>query len=241
MSMLDVLKVGEYALDKERFTLVHAHQRRDSTGRKRRIEYLCDTCGTAYVTKLRDEMMKAFPWLCRGCRTKKLWQQPEYRSAIMSGVTDELRHFRRHQRSLTSKKMWADSNKREMISIKLRARDAAVYSKARRTMRHAVVKQHWLTGIELVCVGSYEIAFVEWCNVNHIDFDWQIPHRMPDGRTYIVDALIKTGEYAGIWIEIKGYMSTVGFQKWEWFHTVHPLTSQLWTQKRLEELGIIKR
>jgi hypothetical protein len=98
--------------------------------------------------------------------------------------------------------------------------------------------QHWRTGEELVCVGSYETAFIEWCNVNCIDFDWQIPHRMPDGRMYIIDALIKSGANAGVWVEIKGYMSGVGLQKWTWFHAEHPNDSQLWTLTRLKELGI---
>lgn len=238
MSVLEVLKIGEYSLNKKLFTLTHESQRRGSLGRKRRIEYPCDTCGTTYVTKLRDEVVKTFPWLCRGCRTKMLWKQPEYRSAIMNGVTDELRQFRRCQRALISKRMWADPVKRASISAKLREREASVYSRARRSMRRAVVLQHWLTGSELICVGSYEVAFVAWCNENHIDFDWQVPHKMPNGRTYIVDALIKTGDYAGTWVEIKGYMSRIGQQKWDWFHAEHPLTSQLWTQERLGELGI---
>jgi hypothetical protein len=239
MSMPAALKISEYVLDRDQFTLTHANQRRDSSGRKRRIEFPCDVCGTVYVTKLRDEIRKEFPWLCRGCRTKKLWEQSEYRAAIMNGVTDELRQFRRSQRSSLSKQMWNDPDKHAVLSAKLRQRDPSVYSKARRAMRRSVLMRHWKTGEEITCVGSYEAAFVNWCNLNKIDFDWQLPHKMPDGRTYIVDAYIKTGEYAGMWVEVKGYMSSVGREKWEWFHVAHPTTSQLWTQERLKQLEII--
>src|SRR3990167_9978058 len=84
-----------------------------------------------------------------------------------------------------------------------------VLSKVMRTRRHASKRFHWKTRQELICVGSYEAAFVIWCAMHQIDFDWQIAHRMPDGRTYIVDAFIKDGTYAKTWIEIKGWMTAV--------------------------------
>lgn len=234
-----MLMTEEYTLDKQAFTLIHANQRKDSTGRKRRIEYPCDTCGDLYVTKLRDEMAKDAPWLCRSCRTRASWKLNTYRERIMSGITDGLRELRRKQCSATSLKMWADPDKRNEISMKLRARDASVYSTARRVMRRSVMRKHWLTHVELVCVGSYEVAFVDWCNTKQIDFDWQIPHRMPDGRLYIIDAFIKGGVYANTWVEIKGYMTTIGRQKWEWFHAEHSNDSQLWMQVRLREIGVL--
>lgn len=97
---------------------------------------------------------------------------------------------------------------------------------------------HWKTGEELNCIASYEVAFVNWCNTNLIDFDWQIPHKMPDGRTYVVDAYIKDGEFANIWVEIKGWMTPISKQKWEWFHSECP-NSELWNLPRLKELEIL--
>lgn len=234
----DLLQVGEYTLDKTQFTLTHAEHRR-GTGRKLRIEYPCDACSKLYVTKLRDEILKEHPWICRSCRTARYWQTPEYRQALEAGVTDKLRELRRIRRAETSKKMWADPEYRARMITALRARDPAVYSKGRSVMRKSSVTLHWVSGEEIVCVGTYERAFVDWCNRNQIDFDWQIPHKMPDGRTYIVDAFVKSGEYAGQWIEIKGYMSEIGQEKWSWFHGKHPHDSQLWNLPRLEELGIL--
>lgn len=111
--------------------------------------------------------------------------------------------------------------------------------------RLSTIFKHWKTGKELGCVGGYELAFVNWCNHFRIDFDWQIPFvtavLTPQGKrsTYYVDAFIKDGEFAGTFIELKGiFRQEVSRQKWEWFHAEHP-NSELWTQSRLEELGIL--
>lgn len=113
-----------------------------------------------------------------------------------------------------------------------------IRSKANKKRRISCVINHWKTQEELVCVGSYEQAFVEWCNKNEIDFDWQISHKMPDGRVYIIDAFIKTGEFANTWVEIKGWLNGIGLEKWKWFHSEHPNDSQLWNLKRLKNNGV---
>jgi len=100
------------------------------------------------------------------------------------------------------------------------------------------VLKHWKTLDELVCEASYEVAFVNWCNHNQIDFDWQIPQKMPDGRVYFVDAFIKSGEFSDLWIEIKGYMTPTALEKWLWFSNNHS-NSQLWLKERLVQLGIL--
>ena len=99
---------------------------------------------------------------------------------------------------------------------------------------------HWKTSEELTCMSSYEVAFVEWCAKNQIDFEWQVKHIMPDGRAYFVDARILTGKFADTWIEIKGWMHPSGQKKWEWFHSLH-LRSELWTKDILQRLGILNR
>lgn len=115
-----------------------------------------------------------------------------------------------------------------------------VLSKINRKRRFSYVLCHWKTQEELICVGSYEKAFIEWCNANQIDFDWQIAHKMPDGRVYIIDAYIKSGEFANTWVEIKGYMTERSRQKWEWFHANHPNDSQLWNRQNLKKMRLIK-
>ncbi len=114
-----------------------------------------------------------------------------------------------------------------------------ILSKNMRSRRQSRVLIHWKTRQELTCVASYEVAFVNWCNYNNVDFDWQIPHKMPGDKIYHIDARIKDGEFANTWIEIKGYMIGIGKFKWEWFHAMHPENSQLWNRQRLEEIGIL--
>lgn len=106
---------------------------------------------------------------------------------------------------------------------------------------------HWKTNETLVCRASYEVAFVTWCNLHKIDFDWQIRFKTPfktekgNDSYYFVDAHIKTGLFANIFIEIKGlWRGTISRMKWDWFHELHH-NSELWDQKRLEGLKILKR
>lgn len=127
----------------------------------------------------------------------------------------------------------------EKLGVNYPLQNPEVFKKAQRSRAIRVTFSHWKTQEELVCIGSYERAFVQWCNTNEIDFDWQIPHKMPDGRVYIIDAFIKTGEFANTWIEIKGWLTETGKEKWEWFLSEHPDDSQLWTKSRLEELRIL--
>lgn len=103
-----LLKLGSYELDKENFTLKHDKQRRDSSGRKRRIEYACDACNCVYTTYLQFERKKKFPWLCASCRRKEEWKTLDYRNALIAGITDETRNKHRDDLSRRSKQMWAD-------------------------------------------------------------------------------------------------------------------------------------
>lgn len=239
-----LFRIGEYTLDKTTLTLQHLHQRKDSSGRKRRFEYPCDDCGKIYVTKIKDEIGKQLPWICRSCRCKKEWQDPHYREAILAGFTEKTREALRECGKRNMHKMWNDPVKRAELCAKGKARDPECYARAARSSKRSNTKIHWKTGQELVCVGGYELAFVNWANANFIDFDWQIPHIMENGRKYIIDAFIKTGEFANTWIEIKGTWNRqnghIGREKWEAFHTKYT-NSALWMQPDLENLGILVR
>jgi len=122
----------------------------------------------------------------------------------------------------------------------LQNRDVMI--RALRSGKKLKIVKHWKTSNELICSASYEFAFVNWCNINQIDFDWQIPHKMPDGRTYIIDAFIKDGEHANTWIEIKGrFIGDKSRQKWEWFNSLHRTCSQLWTLDVLINAGVLTK
>lgn len=127
----------------------------------------------------------------------------------------------------------------ERFGVEYPLQNVEIHKRAARARAKSSRMIHWRTQEELVCIGSYERAFVEWCNKNEIDFDWQIPHKMPDGRTYIVDAFIKTGEFANTWIEIKGWLRQDKRNKWDWFHSTNPTNSQLWMKPQLKSIGIL--
>jgi len=129
------------------------------------------------------------------------------------------------------------------FGVEYPCQNSMIQCKASKKRNNSTILFHWLTKEELVCVGSYEVAFVTWCNMNEIDFDWQIsfmtPILTPKGNTsvYIIDAFVKSGEFANTWIEIKG--REIKLEKWKWFHSVYPCDSQLWNFSRLKELGIL--
>ncbi len=117
--------------------------------------------------------------------------------------------------------------------------------KMSKSRNNSSIIKHWKTNEDLVCTASYEIAFVNWCNKNEIDFDWQILFETSiltkngNKSIYIIDAFIKSGEFANTYIEIKGYFKDENsHMKWDLFHKTH-INSQLWDYYRLKELGII--
>lgn len=115
-----------------------------------------------------------------------------------------------------------------------------IQDKAARSSNRKIIKYHWCENVELICIGSYEVAVVEWLNAHQHDYEWQPgPFAMPDGRTYRPDVLITSGPFASNYIEIKGYFRDDAREKWEWFHGEHPHDSQLWDIKKLKEVGVL--
>ena len=115
-----------------------------------------------------------------------------------------------------------------------------IQRKALSKIRKNVSKiQHWKSNETLTCVGSYEVAFVKWCNENHYDFDWQITFKMPNKKSYRIDAYVKNGPLENMWIEIKGYFrDNESKEKWNWFHSTHE-NSKLLMKDELKELNIL--
>lgn len=107
--------------------------------------------------------------------------------------------------------------------------------KGAKKLNNARIFQHWKTGEELVCQASYEQNVVRYLNNNKIDFDWQIPFNMPDGRRYFVDLHLKE---QSLWVEIKGWFRGDAKEKWDWFHETYP-NSELWDTQKLKGMKII--
>lgn len=107
--------------------------------------------------------------------------------------------------------------------------------KVAKKSQYAKVLRHWKTQEEIVCVGSYEYAVVSFWNKNEIDYQWQIPFKMPNGKVYIIDAFLPK---RNLYVEIKGYMRDHSKKKWEWFHNRYS-NSELWNKPKLKEMKLI--
>lgn len=104
-----------------------------------------------------------------------------------------------------------------------------------KAQNNSFVLFHWKTNEEVICRASYEKKVVEWLNNNQIDFDFQVPFDMPDGRRYFVDLYLKDRD---LWVEVKGWFRGDAKEKWDWFHNEYP-NSELWNKERLKEMKIL--
>jgi len=108
--------------------------------------------------------------------------------------------------------------------------------KAARSCNQIVDLVHWFSRETIPCRGSFELAFVNYCNKNHIDYNWQ-PQTflMPSGKTYTPDCYLPDQD---LWVEIKGFHRDDSAEKWEWFHKEYP-NSEIWFERDLKEKGIL--
>lgn len=114
------------------------------------------------------------------------------------------------------------------------SKNKEIRKKQTKSLNHSYSLTHWKTLEELFCQGSWELKVLEWLNVNKIDFDWQIPFVMPDGRVYFVDLFLKEENK---YVEIKGRFFDDGLAKWTWFYKEFP-NSELWDRSTLRRKGI---
>ena len=111
-----------------------------------------------------------------------------------------------------------------------------IAAKMSKGQTEAIVLFHWLTGEEVICVASYEVAVVKHLNNQKVNYVWQKQvFTMPDGKTYRPDLYLPETD---MWIEIKGYFRKDAEEKWNWFHNEHP-NSELWNKTKLKEIGIL--
>lgn len=90
---------------------------------------------------------------------------------------------------------------------------------------------HWKTQQVLQCRGFWEKSVIGWLNNNKIDFDWQIPFKLPDGRTYIIDFFDKL---RNTYVEIKGWWRDDAKEKFDLFKNTNPdLIIEIWGKAEL--------
>lgn len=121
------------------------------------------------------------------------------------------------------------------LGVEHPSKDPRILKKMCRSQSRAGDFFHWKTGEQLSWTGSYEKKVTDWLNQNKVDFDWQIPFDMPNGKRYFVDLFLKE---RSIYVEIKGYFRKDAREKWDWFHKEYT-NSELWNEKKLKEMEIL--
>lgn len=111
-----------------------------------------------------------------------------------------------------------------------------IAARAARNQVQSTILCHWLSGEEVVCQASYEVAVVNYLTTNKIDYNWKPKmFLMPNGHTYTPDLYLPDLD---LWIEIKGYFRKDAEEKWNWFHKEHK-NSELWNETKLKSMGIL--
>lgn len=95
------------------------------------------------------------------------------------------------------------------------------------------IKIHWKNLKELVCVGTYEAAVVDYLNFHKIDYIWQPEIFNLKNTTYRPDLYLIEKD---LYIEIKGFFRQDALDKWNKFQEIKP-NSELWDKQKLKELG----
>lgn len=120
--------------------------------------------------------------------------------------------------------------------VKYASQNKEIAIKTAKSSNNSQILHHWLTNEELVCIASYEINTVKYLNENQINFKWQPEVFQLSKNTYLPDLYLIDEDK---WIEIKGYFRKDALDKWNEFQLIKP-NSELWNQKTLKQMGIIK-
>lgn len=118
------------------------------------------------------------------------------------------------------------------------------FRNARRTATKTYIVEHWKTGHQVFCTGSYEFFVVKYFNQNKIDY-------IEQPKTFTTSLLRKDNCFKkytpdfylpkrDLWIEVKGWFrpNKDSKDKWVWFSNNYP-NSELWDKNKLKELKII--
>lgn len=118
-----------------------------------------------------------------------------------------------------------------------RNHDPALIQKRITTCSDCTSIKHWKTGDIVITKGSWERKVVEYLNHHQIDFQWQIPFFLSDGRTYIIDLLLYNDNK---YVEIKGWWRDDAKSKWDLFCIDNPLLiKEIWDKKILQNMSIL--
>ena len=112
-----------------------------------------------------------------------------------------------------------------------RNHDADLIAKRQLKASDCKTMLHWKTNKQISCRGSWEVGVVNYLNINSIDFDWQIPFKLADGRTYVIDLYDKERD---VYVEIKGWWRDDAKEKFDMFCAEYPdLTVKVWGRGEL--------
>lgn len=96
--------------------------------------------------------------------------------------------------------------------------------------------EHWKTLDILKCKGKWERNVVNYLNTNKVDFDWQVPFNLSDGRTYIIDFYDRSRDH---YVEIKGWWQDDAKVKYELLKQDYPsINVEVWSLEELKGRNI---
>jgi hypothetical protein len=120
-----------------------------------------------------------------------------------------------------------------------RNHDPELILKRMKSASDSSIKIHWKDNSELICKGGWEPRIIDYLNSNKVNYKWQVPFKLLDTRTYIVDFF---DEDRNIYVEIKGWWRDDAKEKYDLFKSTYPnLICEVWGKKELQERNIALR
>ena len=117
-----------------------------------------------------------------------------------------------------------------------RNHDPELILKRMKSSNGCYMVKHWESKKKLLCKGKWERNVARWLNKRKINYEWQVPFKLPDGRTYIIDFYDKD---SNVYVEIKGWWRDDAKEKFDLFKTSNPaLNVEVWTTEELKSRKI---
>jgi hypothetical protein len=224
----------------------------------RRTSYLCQCdCGNQLIVRsvslitgnskscgcLNDEIVKSSKLISIAGRTFGRWTAIERIQTLSKGTKWRcLCSCGKEGVVLTSSLTSGNSKSCGCLNIEKiieRNHDPKLIVKRMKNANDCYIQIHWKTKQELLCKGRWERNVVGWFNQMKLDFDWQIPFALSDGRTYIIDLYDKT---LGVYVEIKGWWRDDAQGKFDLFKSDNPtLKTEIWGIQELRSRKISVR